>query len=346
LFEGYPGVTVVLALKSSYRYFSKKVPRYKPVLLKLNDVEGLTPFRIFFLLLALTAPVSLWFDSPVASPLQFAYAVAIGNFLVEKYGQFLKELKPVLTLTDTQFRIEKFTLSHFHLWHILAGTLIAPVVFLFVNWQSTDLQAFLAGEKVSGAFLWSFGIALVSWIFILQAYNVVVSGVFKFRRLGRYHTKINLLDTDTLNPYSMVGISTLLIIIGSYVIVPVAYFDSSDLLQPALLSLFVSLPTAIFFLLVPIMALHGKIKKAKKEEFNLITEALKGKKDKIRELHIYSDGESFSNTDLLFYRKYVEEIDEWPLDNSGLVRLIIYAAIPVFTWVASWFVEQVLGMLL
>jgi len=46
---------------------------------------------------------------------------------------------------------------------------------------------------------------------------------------------------------------------------------------------------------------------------------------------------------LLYFSKF---IDEWPLDNSGMVKLIIYGAISVFTWVASWFVEKALGMLL
>lgn len=334
-----------MAATDEYLYHHRALPRRRPLLLQAGDVPGATPVRIFVGVLAVTAPVSIWYDMPIANPLQLAYAIAIGNYLARKYEEYLSELRPVLTLTDAQFRAERLSIRHFYGFEIAIGAVIAPALLLLVNSESPEVHALLSGEVPSREFVWSVTLALVTWIFILQAYNVVFSGVFQFKRLGEHHTRIDLLDLDPLTTYSMVGISTLLIIVGAYTIVPVAYLDRAELLRPALLSLMISLPTALFFLLVPIVALHRRIKAEKRQELEVITRAVNGQPENLQHSHLGMEA-PVSTIDLLQYRRYVEGIDEWPIDRSGTFRMAAYFLVPVFSWVASYFVERLLRSLL
>jgi len=330
---------------TEYLYHRRELPRRTPLLLRAGDVPGATPVRIFVVALAVTAPVSAWFDMPIANPLQLAYAIAIGNYLAQKYEEYLDDLRPVLTLTDAQFRAERLIIRRFYGYQIAIGGAIAPVMLLLVNLGSPDLRALLAGEPTSRGFVWSLSMAVLTWISILQAYNVVFSGVFQFKRLGERHTSIDILDMAPLNTYSKVGISTLLIIVGSYTIVPVAYLDRAELLRPALLSLMISLPTALFFLLVPIVALHRRIKSEKRQELQIITRAITGQREILHRSRLGTEA-PVSTLDLLQYRKYVEDIDEWPIDHSGTIRMVVYVLVPVSSWVASHFVELLLRRLL
>jgi len=326
------------------KYLTRKLPTYKPVILRVNEVNWLNPFKIFSLILIITIPVSISLGGNIVTSLQLGYSIALTIYLVRKYEQYLIQLKPVLNLTDEQFENERFRLSHFTRKQILGGGLIAPAFFLFVNWGSPDLQAFINyGEISSIGFVWSFLLATISWIFNLQALTMILSNVWQFKRLGQYHTKINLLDTDTLNPFSMIGISTLLIIAGSYTLIPIAFLDSSELLMPALLSLIVTLPMAVFLLLWPIVALRQKIKIAKKKEHLIITKAIHGDYSELQNSHLDLKGEKATQLDLILYRKHIEDIDEWPIDNSGAVRLVIYFTIPIVAWIMSSVVDRFLS---
>lgn len=330
---------------AEYLYHRRALPRHRPLLLRAGDVPGATPVRIFVVILAFTAPVLVWFDIPMANPLQLAYAIAIGNYLARKYEEYLDDLRPVLTLTDAQVRAERLSIRRLYGSEIAIGAVIAPVLLLIVNSGSPDLRALLSGKLPSTEFIWEVGLALLTWIFILQAYNVVFSGVFQFKRLGEHHTRIDLLDLGPLTPYSMVGISTLLIIVGAYTLVPVAYLDRAELLRPALLSLMISFPTALFFLVVPVFALHRRIKDEKRQELQLITHAINGKRKSLQHSHLGTEA-PVSTIELLQYRKYIEGIDEWPIGRLGARRLVVYVLVPVSSWVASHFVELLLRDLL
>lgn len=322
---------------------SNKTPTYKPIVLMVNDVSWMSPFKVFLIIFFTTVPIALWLGTPIASPIELAYTVAITIYLVKRYDTYLLQLKPVLNLTEAEFELERHCLNHFSKRQIFGGIIIAPAFFLFVNWRSPQLQALFAGETPTLIFLWSLSIAVLTWIAILQTLTVLLSNILQFKRLGKYHTKINLLNADTLNIFSRVGISTLMLIAGSYTIIPIAYLDSSDLLVPALLSLMISLPLAIFFLLAPIFALYHKIKEAKKQEENIITKAIEGDYEILKNSHLDLSKKP-TQIDLILYRKFIEDVDEWPLDKRGSLRLLLYLLIPVLTWVASSFIDRFLNL--
>jgi len=324
---------------------SIKRPNYKPFVLMINDISWLSPIKIFFIILFLTVPISIWLKTPTASPIQLAYSISITIYIVKKHEYYLDLLKPVLTLDEDAFIIEKQTLSHFSKRFIFGGIILAPAFFLFVNWRSTQLQELFAGNITSYSFIWSLLMAILSWIAILQSLTVVLSNIIQFKRLGKNFTKINLLDTDTLNPYSMVGLSTTLIIIGSYTIVPIAYLDSVRLLRPALVSLVITLPLVIYFLLAPILALHNKIKIAKSIEFKILTKAIKGDYNELKHSHL-NLSKLPKQIDLILYRNFIEKVDEWPIDNRGSLRLALYFLIPILAWVSSSLIDRIIDFAL
>ena len=199
----------------------------------------------------------------------------------------------------------------------------------------------------SPTIIWSLFIAVLTWIAILQTFTIILSDILQFKRLGKYHTKINLLNTANLNIYSKVGISTVLIISVTYTIIPIAYLHSSDLLVPVLLSLIIALPLYMFFLLAPILALRKQIIITKIREISIITKAIEGDFEKLKNSHLDLNKHSKpSQIDLILYRKLIEDLDEWPLNKKGSLRLTLYLMIPILTWVGSSFIDRIINLIM
>jgi hypothetical protein len=331
----------------SASFQSRKKPKYKPFVLKVNDVSWMNPFKIFLIIFFTTVPISLWLGTPAANPIVLAYTISITIYLVKRYSIYLLELKPFLNLTASEFKMEQHALNHFSKIYIFGGYIIAPAFFLFVNWGSPILQEIFSGKMPSLIILWSLFMAVLSWVATLQIITIILSDILQFKRLGKYHTKINLLNTVNLNIYSKVGISTVLIFAGTYTIIPIAYLHSSDLLAPVLLSLMITLPLNLFFLLAPILALRKQIIITKTHEISIITKVIEGDLEKIKNSHLDLNKQSKpSQIDLILYRKLIEDLDEWPLNKKGSIRLALYLLIPILTWVGSSFIDRIINLIM
>jgi hypothetical protein len=50
--------------------------------------------------------------------------------------------------------------------------------------------------------------------------------------------------------------------------------------------------------------------------------------------------------DLYAYMRFLEDVQEWPIENSAFLQITLYLAIPVVSWFGSLLIDKMLGHLL
>ena len=188
---------------------AKRPKLYKPMILRIGDVPWLTPLRIFVIVAALTCLVSWLLGTPIATALNTAYGLAIVNYLVRRQQRLLTRMRASIALDDAHFKYEWYALVHFRHIFIIGFGLLAPAALVAVNWNSVALRAIFSGHAFPPAYLWSFSLAMLDWFLIMQVLVIIFSNALRFYRLGRDHTRIDLLDTSALAPYALAGAAVL-----------------------------------------------------------------------------------------------------------------------------------------
>lgn len=313
-------------------FFKAARPNYKPWLLYIKDIPSFTPFRFFVIFSLVTIPLAIAFDSPLANPLQIAYTVSVTLFMLSYFENLLDQLRPVLTLSDTEFAEEKRDMRLFRRRDYYGISLLAPSLFFIVNGGHPTIRNFWATGEMPLGFIIAAVIAILSWMIVIQCVYLQISKLRVFSRLADKHTKINLLHPEGLTPFGSAAVRALLLSVGSYTVIPLTlFFNGSNLLIPGLISMAIGLPFTFLLFYLPVGKIRRRIKDVKAVELAKIKNALSGERAVLDELHL-DMGQTTSNVDLLSYRSYVQGLSNWPLSRDGLSRLIIYILIPAASW--------------
>ncbi len=325
---------------------AKRPKLYKPLILRIGDIPYLSPLVLFFVVAIVAGGTSYALGTPVSTALNTAYGLGIINYFVRRQQRLLERLRPAIALDDAHFKYEWYGLSHFrHVWIIGAG-LLAPVALVAVNWNSTALRAIFSGHAFPPVYLWSFAIAMVDWILIMQVFVIVVSNARRFYRLGREHTRIDLLDTSALAPFALASIAVLVMFAGSYAIIPVTVADSMKYIGASLRSLLVSLPIGLAGTLLPILGIHRNLKETKRAELARVTRAINGDRAALAETRLAGESASVPISNLVIYRQTVSSISDWPLDSVAAVRMGFIVVVPVLAWIAGALVDRMINKVL
>ena len=321
--------------------------RYMPLILRVGNIPRLTPAVLFVVIATVTGSISSWLGTPLATPLNTAYAMAIVNYLVRRQQTLLMRLRPQIQLDDAHFKYEWYALTHFRHVIIIGASVLAPIALISINWHSVGLQAMLHGNPPSPAFAWSLVLALVDWVLILQIFVIILGNAWRFHQLGMHHTRINLLDTAELTPYTLAGIAVLVLFAGAYTVVPIAALLSSRLIfEAALHTLVVSLPILLVGTLLPLLGIHHRLHMAKDAEIARINLAIHGDRAALAGTHLAAESGSVPLSNLVLYRQAVGAVSEWPIDSLGVVRAAIIVLVPVLAWIAGAVADHVMDRLL
>ncbi|MBT8146144.1 MAG: hypothetical protein KJN90_04780 [Gammaproteobacteria bacterium] len=315
--------------------------RHRPLLLRLGDRPGFTPIRIFLVLGTITGALSFYFDSPLISPLTGVYAISICIYLTSKHQRVFEKLQPLLDIDEEQYQQHKACLTQYNSVAIVSAAALVIPVFFIVNWNSGNYRGILAGDIAPRlADVWAISIALLSWACILQNMVIIFSNMLRFNRLAKHNSRVNLMDIKALVPFTQVGISTILLFSGPYSLFPWTIYDSIDLLVPLLISAAIVTPVAVAYLLLPLLGVRNRIRKVKRREIELVSQALKGNRDALKDTLLANEANTISTANLTLYKNKIEHVTEWPFDNSALVRIFSYVIVPVIAWVGDIATEQ------
>jgi hypothetical protein len=275
-----------------------------------------------------------------------AYLLAIGNYLVDRQGLELRQLRGNLDCDDAAFESLLESLRYHRRDLLLAAWVAGPVMMVVINFNNPGFVKIRSGQPFDWATAWGWFIALAFWVALMQMLVVLFSNAFTFSRLGARVARLDLLDTAALVPFARVGIRNLLICVGAYAMMPLILVKGANYLPAMSITLAVSLPATIALAIIPMMSIRNRISQEKDLELARIQKAMHGDSTALSDSAISRDADHVGFTELVLYRQMIQDVNEWPVDFPIFIRLTIYVVIPLLAWIGAALVERLVDFVL
>ncbi len=189
---------------------------------------------------------------------------------------------------------------------------------------------------------------LAPWIgwWVGQLVAVMLIDSRRHSALARRIAAIDLLDLRPLLPFTRLGLSNALRVIGiaaifSFLLIDVARYGVMVLVMAG-----ITMASATTVLLLPVRGVHLRIRAAKLEELERVNRAIHGDAEALQESALAHREVTPSLADLVAYRTLVDSAREWPFDASTFRRFGLYLMIPLGSWMGGALAEQLVGALL
>jgi hypothetical protein len=160
--------------------------------------------------------------------------------------------------------------------------------------------------------------------------------------LARRIAAIDLLDLRSLVPFTRLGLSNALRVIGLAAIFSLMLADVSRYGVMVLLMSALTVASATTALLLPVRGVHARIRAAKLEELDRVNRAIRGDGEALRGSALVEREATPSLADLVAYRTLVESAREWPFNASTFRRFGLYLMIPLGSWMGGALVERLI----
>jgi hypothetical protein len=158
----------------------------------------------------------------------------------------------------------------------------------------------------------------------------VVSESMRMSRLASSLKPISLWDARPLGPFTRQGQRNALVAVG-LVSVFALFVPAQGITNAFLVILAVALVLALLGFLLPLRGVHRMIHKAKQRELDWAAEVLEQERARFQQ---QSSGNG-RLADIIAYRTAVEQVREWPFDQSSVLRIVLYLLVPIASWLIS-----------
>jgi len=216
------------------------------------------------------------------------------------------------------------------------GAMVGILYAIFFNLPIATLAELFAGGPllvvlvVLMILVWvSVGIVLTSRLYVARRFHVAGTRV-----------PLDPYDLSPLEPFARSGMGDVALVIGALVLATVQSIDATFRYQNYLFSTIVAVPAATLLLLMPMYAVHARLKQANKCELRDVNAM-------IRETPKSLTMEDIASLELLLKRRErIQGLHTWPLNVSMISRLVIYGVIPPVAWIGAALMEWLIGRLL
>ena len=217
--------------------------------------------------------------------------------------------------------------------------------------EETSLMAAFIGPILdfSVGFLPGVYSTVVSAVFILVGICIIRTMTFIYRQIQVFYKVANTIPIDLLNPeplavFASQPLRVFFGLVGITVIIPFTLASSEGLANtviPTGLPM-IALVFVLFLLVsIPLTRIRSRLKQAKIEESQLITQALTGNRRALIDSRISAHQDEFKMPDLLYYQDRIHSVWEWPL-HAHIRKIAFYLVLPPLAWVLETFVETAL----
>jgi len=179
-------------------------------------------------------------------------------------------------------------------------------------------------------------------IFVWQLWLVyaVVTLSVRMSRIAKKMSHIDLLDLAPLAPFTHLGLTNALLLIGLLSIWSLMMLETGFGQVMVLIGGATLVVTALA-VLSPVRGVHKKIRQSKEAELSKVNREISKQRSALQNPD--TDRWSGKMADLVAYRGLVESVPEWPFTTSTYTRLILYALIPVVSWSIGIVAEGIVG---
>ncbi len=181
---------------------------------------------------------------------------------------------------------------------------------------------------------------IMCWWMGCLGYVIVVESI-RLSRLSDTITSVDLLDLLPYRPLLRQGLTNALLVFGLVSLVSLFVVESRY--GPMLVGAWTGgVIFAWISLMFPLRGIRRKIKLAKQQELDWCKSTLKTARDELKS----GVGEQYSITEIATYRTMIENVRNWPFDNSTLARFALFLLIPLGSWLGGAVVERGLDLFL
>lgn len=291
------------------------------------------------------APDSFLVRLPYAIAISTGYLVAVVPYSIRKTRADLEDLREYLDCSDDEFAAAQARVSRqdprWVLRALVAAIALPAVIQEFIAGRA---YRFVTGLGLGVWDIWSLILPILLWFTLFCAMLVTISQIRTMRLLGLHHVELWLFDRDATRPFVRFGLrAAALGVVGPLVFIALS-LAADALYPPAALSTYtVGAVLAALGFLAPLSGLRRRIREAKREQIARVDRAIRGHRAVFADPDVTDESDALRLGGLLVYRREVEAIPEWPLDAPALRRFALYLVLPLASWVAAAFVEQLVA---
>jgi hypothetical protein len=278
-----------------------------------------------------------------------SYTVPILHYISTRTANAIDMLGPSLDAGEAQF-----TAWQHRVWHKTGAWFRWVLSIGIVSGLAHNLLLFgspseLAKDITSSApALAIFTGTCLIWIVLTLSMAALLDNALVFRDLAR-HTKINLLQPQTLRPFGTVAVISTLAVIGIQAAFPIMFIDSELSAVAYIPGLIPTLADMFLLAALPVWPVHRRLAQEKALALASINQRIDAAGLIDGAIDQAVDGANnnaeYDNTlaqlaPLLTYRKEIAQVSEWPFDLGVITRLGLYLIIPPLTWIGAALIER------
>lgn len=235
---------------------------------------------------------------------------------------------------EEELDADRFQYGRFWPLAILLGIAFA----VFGNLNTGNLSYNPESEIFFVSLAISFG-QIFMWSTIAVSLFFVFQDDFLLYQYGR-HVSVNIYDLDKLNGFGSAALSQFLMVVGALVLTTLQSLDRDFQWVNYANGLYVGIPSAIIFVILPTWTIRKNIKQEKARVLASIN----------AEIQLASTGlesESLLRMNALIARReQVQHTRTWPMDISIFSRFLFYIFIPPLAWLGAAMMEVLLDSFL
>ena len=170
------------------------------------------------------------------------------------------------------------------------------------------------------------------------AYAIITVSM-RMSRIAKQMCRIDLLDLSPLAPFTQLGLTNALLLIGSLSIWSLMMIETG-FGQMMIIIGGATLAGTAFALLAPVHGVHRRICQSKKRVLDWVNGEISGQQKSFHDTPADHPGGRMA--DLVAYRGMIEDVSEWPFTISTYSRVFLYVLLPVATWGIGLVAEQMM----
>jgi hypothetical protein len=171
------------------------------------------------------------------------------------------------------------------------------------------------------------------------AYAIITVSI-RMSRIAKQMCKIDLLDLSPLAPFTQLGLTNALLLIGFLSIWSLMMIETG-FGQMMLIIGGATLTGTAFALLAPVYGVHKRICRSKERELGWVNREISVQQASFHDSSAGHHGGRMA--DLVAYRGMIEDVPEWPFTIKTFSRIFLYVLLPVATWGVGLVAEHILG---
>jgi hypothetical protein len=170
-------------------------------------------------------------------------------------------------------------------------------------------------------------------------YTIVTVSV-RMSRIAKTLARVDLLDLSPLAPFTQLGLTNALLLIGTLSIWSLVMIDTGFGQMMVILG-GATLIATVLAMLAPVHGVHKRICQSKEEALGWVN-------GQITEQQVSFQGQqtdlpSGRMADLVAYRGMVQDVPEWPFTLSTYARVALYVLLPVVAWGFGIVAEEIVA---